>query len=128
MQISLKTVTNKIITLEVQCSDKIDALKALIQDRWGIPPNQQVLIYAGKRLADDRMLSNYNIRQRSMLYLTLRLRGNMQVFTRTLTGKTFTLDLESSFISSVGYIGVEAKYATLPIRRFVNTSDELSVS
>ena len=88
MEIMVKIMTGKTINIEVDPSDSIGDVKSKIQDKEGIPPGQQRLSFEGKQLEHYRTLSYYNVHDQNTVDLVLCPRGGMEIYVKTLTGKT----------------------------------------
>lgn len=94
MQLFVKTLTGKTVSIEVEEGESIEDVKAKISEKEGIPPEQQRLIFGGQQLQDAKTLDDYDVGDDSTLHLVLRLRGGMQLFVKTLTGKTVSIEVE----------------------------------
>ncbi|CEG67803.1 Putative NEDD8 [Rhizopus microsporus] len=75
MLVKVKTLTGKEIEIDIEPSDKISRIKERVEEKEGIPPQQQRLIYSGKQMSDEMTANQYGIEGGSVLHLVLALRG-----------------------------------------------------
>ena len=96
MQIFIKLPDGRLTTIYVDLSDTIENAKTVIQHKEGCPVDQQSLVFAGRQLRDTSTFEDHNIGVESTLHLMIKLRGGMQIFVMTLTGRTITIIVEST--------------------------------
>ena len=95
MQIFVRNLSGKTITLEVDNSDTVESTKCKIEDKDGLPVNRQCLVYGGREMQNDKRLVEYHVRRASTLhlYLCLSCTGAMQVHVKTPSGKTIPIEV-----------------------------------
>lgn len=96
MRIFITMLSGRSITMEVDPQDTIANIKAKVQDREGVRPDHQRLLYQGKQLEDEYTLDDYQIVKNSTLHLVLRLRGGMRIVIKTVNGKTITFEVSDA--------------------------------
>ena len=96
MKILIQTLTNKKIEIFVNSNDKVKTIKDKIQEKEGIPPDQQHLVFSGNRLGDDNFISDYNITDNSKVHLVLRLRGGHSIKDEPINNEQFGLQLKEA--------------------------------
>ncbi|PWA51964.1 Polyubiqutin 4 [Artemisia annua] len=125
MKIYVMTLTQKTISLEVKPSDTIGYLKAKIKDIEGIPTYQQVIIFNEMVLEDNDTVSDFHIDKEYILTLVLKSKGLMQIFVKTLSGKTITLEVKPSDTISNVKAKIQDKDGTPTVRQDLKCGGKL---
>ncbi|CAI2164657.1 15922_t:CDS:2 [Funneliformis geosporum] len=110
--IYVKTLSGRTITINAEFSMKVEKLKSLIQDEIGTPKGQQRLIFVRKQLEDGNTLEYYNIHTQSTIHLVMRLKASGQLFVKTLSGQTITINAEFTKTTNQLKLAIQEKNGT----------------
>ena len=95
ISVSVKMLTGQTILVDTNTADTVEEMKLKVQDKEGIPPDQQRIIHTGLRLLDARTLSSYKIEDGTILHLNIRLRGGGALMPMTSWTRSITLTSQS---------------------------------
>ncbi len=109
MQVFIKTVSGKAITIEIESSDTIRNLKKQIEAKEGVCPDQQIIVYSGQQLEDYKTLADYSIEKEATVRFFSKILGGMQIYVRSLTGRLLTLQVEPNALVRTVKSAIEAQ-------------------